>query len=386
VLDFVTRGGDALRAYPEYRRVVEQGGVYTVPDRRVARRHRTSVGTITADAAMEVRFLRGGRLGSVEESFVTRLRPGDRFLFAGRPLELVMVNEMTAWVRRSPKPAGMVPRWAGGRMPLSNELAAAVRRKLDEARRGEFIGPEMTTVRPVLELHARRSQLPRPDELLVERLRTREGHHVFAYPFEGRLVHEGLAALWAFRLTRVRPTTFTIAVNDYGLELLSADEAPLDEALAAGLLRPENLADDVVASLNAAELARRQFREIARVAGLVFNGYPGANKSARQFQASAGLFYDVFTNYDPGNPLLAQAHREVLERQLEIGRLKRALDRLAAGGVRIVPVERPTPLAFPLLVDRMRQTVSSESLADRVERMQLDMERPAATGRRRRVG
>jgi len=382
VLDFVTRGGESLKAYPDYRRVVEIDGRFTVPDRRVARRHRLSIGTITADAAVEVRFLRGRRLGSVEEAFVTRLRPGDRFQFAGRSLELVMVHEMTALVRRTTKPPSVIPRWAGGRMPLSSELAASVRHKLDEARRGVFDGPEMVCIQPVLELQARRSALPAPDELLVERLRTREGHHLFLFPFEGRLVHEGLAALWAYRMSRVHPISFTLAVNDYGLELLAPDAAPLEKAL-PDLLSPNNLTADIAASLNAAELARRQFREIARVAGLVFDGYPGSRKSARQFQASAGLFYDVFANYDPGNPLLHQAHREVLERQLEVGRLRQALQRLRAGRVVVVDVQRPTPLAFPILVDRMRQTLSSESLADRVGRMQLELERPARRKRSR---
>ena len=166
-------------------------------------------------------------------------------------------------------------------------------------------------------------------------------------------------------------------MNDYGIELLSAEEAPLDEALAAGLLRPERLLDDVPASLNATEMARRQFREIARVAGLVFPGFPGSGKTARQLQASSGLFFDVFTRYDPGNLLVSQAHREVLERQLESSRLGRTLERLAASRVVVTCPKRTPPLAFPLLVDRTREAVSSETLADRVRRMQVRLERAA---------
>jgi ATP-dependent Lhr-like helicase len=211
-------------------------------------------------------------------------------------------------------------------------------------------------------------------------VKTREGHHLFFFPFEGRLVHEGLAALLAYRISRLRPISFTMAANDYGIELLSPDPAPLDEALAAGLLRPENLFDDVPASLNATEMARRQFREIARVAGLVFQGFPGANKSTRQIQASSGLFFDVFTRYDPGNLLVSQAHREVLERQLESSRLGRTLERLAVSRVVVTTPERTPPLAFPLLVDRTREAVTSESIADRVRRMQVALERYADEG------
>ena len=377
-LDFVVRGGPALAAYPEYRRVVEAGGLYSVPDRAVARRHRMSIGTITSDAALTVQYVSGGRLGTVEESFVARLRPGERFLFAGRTLELAEVRDMTAWVRRSRSRSGAVPRWMGGRMPLSTELAAAVRRLLEEARDGVFAGPEMAAVRPILELQARWSAIPAADELLVERLKSREGHHLFLYPFEGRLVHEGLAALLAWRISRLRPITFTLAVDDYGIELLSAEAAPFEEALAAGLLSPVGLAEDLPASLNAAEMAKRQFRDIARVAGLVFQGFPGQRKPARHLQASSGLFYEVFAKYDPANLLLLQAHREVLEEQLDGSRLGLALARLTAARVTIRSIARPTPLAFPLLVARMREKLSSESLADRVRRMAAQLERAAA--------
>jgi len=378
-LDFVTRGGSALTAYPEFQRVVPgEDGVYRVTDKQVARRHRESIGTISADAAITVQYVGGERLGSVEESFIARLTPGDKFSLAGRVLEFVRVREMTAWVRRARSAEGAVPRWAGGRLPLSNELAAAVRATLADAAEGVFEAPELLALRPVLALQARWSRIPAAGELLAERTKSREGHHLFVYPFEGRLVHEGLAALLAFRLSRRTPITFTLASNDYGFELLAADPAPLDgpdDLL--GLLGPADLVADVEAALNAAELARRQFREIARVAGLVTVGRPGERRSARHLQASSNLFYEVFRDYDPHNMLLAQARREVLERQLEHARLAAALGRIAAGRVALVDTPRPTPLAFPLLVDRLRERVSSEQLADRVRRMQLQLERAA---------
>jgi ATP-dependent Lhr-like helicase len=378
VMDFICRGGPALGAYPEYSKVVERDGLHVIRDRGTAMRHRMSIGTIVSEASMKVQFVRGKALGMVEENFIARLRPGDVFTFAGRTLQFVRMRDMTAWVRRSDEASSVVPHWTGARLALSPELAEAVRVKLDEARQGLYHGPEMEAVRDILQLQARWSRLPAKDELLIERVRTREGNHLFFYPVEGRLVHEGLAALCAYRLAELGPITFTLAANDYGFELLSPDEARLEEALEAGLVSPDHLLHDIPASLNAAELARRQFREIARIAGLIFQGYPGSNRSMKQVQASSGLLYDVFARYDPENLLLFQAHREVLERQLEQSRLGRTLERIAAGRISVVDVERPTPLAFPLLVDRAREQVSSEKFLDRVRRLAAPLERAAA--------
>jgi ATP-dependent Lhr-like helicase len=376
-LDFVTRGGEALQAYPEFSRVIERDGRWTVEDREIARRHRMSIGTIVDDAQITVQYVGGGRLGSVEEQFISRLKPGDRFFFAGKPLEFVRVRDMKAWVRRARSSKGAIPRWLGSRLPLSGELAAALRRRLGEAEHGVYRGPEMEAVRPILEVQARWSAIPGADQILIELVKSREGHHLFFFPFEGRLVHEGLAALFAYRLARLRPITFSMASNDWGFELLSPEPAPVEEALEAGLFSPHDLIADIPASLNATEMARRQFREIARVAGLVFPGYPRSGKSARQLQASSGLFFDVFTRYDAGNPLISQAHREVLERQLESSRIGRTLERLSSSGVLLTRPDRTPPLAFPIMVDRTRERVSSESLTDRVRRMQLALEKAA---------
>ncbi|HEY2853912.1 MAG TPA: ligase-associated DNA damage response DEXH box helicase [Gemmatimonadaceae bacterium] len=380
VLDFVSNGGEALHAYPEYARVVVRDGRWLVESAFLARRHRQSIGTIVSDGHIAVQYLRGQRLGSVEESFIARLAPGDRFVFAGTPLEFVRVRDMTAWVRRAPNVTGAIPRWQGSRLPMSDSLAAMLRERLGEAARGELRGPEMTALRPLFQVQARWSRIPSPNELLIERVKTREGWHLFWFPFEGRLVHEGLAALMAYRIARVAPITFTMSANDWGFELLSVQPPPLEAALGAELLSPVALLDDVPASLNATEMAKRQFREIARVAGLVFPGLPRSGKTARQLQASSSLFFDVFRQYDPGNLLLSQAHREVLERQLESSRLGRTLERLTRARVVITEPKRVTPLAFPLLVDRTRERVSSESLADRIRRMQLALEKAAERG------
>jgi ATP-dependent Lhr-like helicase len=385
-LAFVRHGGMSLTAYPDYRRVEpDEHGVWRVPDARLARRHRMSIGTIVSDASINLKFWsKGGggkQLGSVEEGFIARLKPGDGFLFAGRLLELVRVENMTAYVKRSTAKKAAVPRWNGGRMPLSNELAEAVVARFSAAAQGHFNGPEMHALRPLLETQMRWSGLPTTENLLAEVLKSREGWHLFLYPFAGRQVHLGLASLLAWRVSQRQPVTFSIAVNDYGLELLSATPVDWATHLDAHLFNADDLLLDVLASLNAGELALRRFREIARIAGLVFAGYPGAPKSTRQVQASSGLFFQVFKQYDADNLLLAQAGEEVLREELDIRRLEQTLERINQMKLDVHQLKRPTPLGFPLLVERMRESMSSEKLADRIRRMVGDLEKTADNGK-----
>ncbi len=372
ILDFITRGGPALRAYPDYQRVrIDEQNRYILDDKAMARRHRMSIGTISSDASMHVHYLKGGRLGSIEESFISRINPGETFAFAGKALELVQIRDMKVFVRKSKHKPNTVPRWAGGRMPFSTELSKAVRHRLQLARRGDFSRPEMQAVRDILRIQQEWSIVPQENQLLVEMLSSRDGHHLFCFPFAGRLVHEGLSALLAFRLSQLRPISFTFSINDYGFELLSPDEIPFQEALTNGLLTSENLEADTLASMNAAEMAKRQFRDIARIAGLVFTGFPGQSKTAKQLQASSGLLYDVFSNYDSDNLLLKQAQREVLDLQLEHKRMAQTLEMMQGQQLCLTRPPRFTPFAFPLMVDRLRGKLSSEQLSARIQKMQL---------------
>lgn len=396
-LSFVRQGGPSLAAYPDYRRAVpDEAGVWRVPDARLARRHRMNIGTIVSDASMSVQYLGGGRIGTVEESFVARLKPGDCFLFGGRLLELVRIHEMTAWVRRTSGKRPAIPRWAGSRMPLSTTLADAVVQQFGLANEGRYDTPELRCVRPLLELQQRWSALPTPQTLLAEVIDTREGSHLFLYPFAGRHVHLGLANLIAWRVAQHQPRTFSIAVNDYGFELLSA--TPVDwPALLPLVLRVGHdahaqdamaraageegertaLLHEVLESLNASELAQRRFREIARVSGLIYQGYPGEKRSNKQLQASSSLFWEVFRKYDPANMLLLQAEQELLAQELEIGRLRDTLARMALQQLVMHQIARPTPFAFPLMVERFREQLSNESVADRIARMVAQLEKDA---------
>ncbi|HSS26815.1 MAG TPA: helicase-related protein [Usitatibacter sp.] len=375
-LDFITRGGDALKAYPDYKKVVQgEDGVYRVKDAAIAKRHRMSIGTIVSDAAVDIRFRNGKRLGNVEESFIARLAKGDNFIFAGQQLEFIRVENMTAYVRPGKPGSAVIPRWEGGRAPFSNEVSASMRELLELHVQGREDEPELKAIGRLLKLQHSWSRIPRRNEMLVEQVQTREGHHIFMYPFEGRSVHLGLSALLAWRIARHKAATFSLGFTDYGLELLCRERFELIPLLKGGILSPDNLLEDMLSSLNAAELTRRQFREVARVAGLVFQGYPGQPKTNRQVQATSGLIYDVFARWDPANPLLGQAEREVLERQLEFSRLAEALARMREAPVLLRHTHKPSPFAFPIMVSRFREKLSSEKLADRVRRMQLEYDK-----------
>lgn len=372
VLKFIVQGGEALEHYPEYRRVtLDNDGIYRVNDRRIAFRHRLSIGTITSDGAMLVKYAKGGTLGSVEEQFITRLKPRDVFHFAGKALELVQVRDMTAFVRLAKNISGTVPRWQGGRMPLSTALATWVRKALA----GEIDSPEMKRLRPLLELQSRVSALPTEGTLLAEWIKTREGWQLFFYPFAGRSVHEGLAALIALRWSRHAPNTITFACNDYGLVLRAQGNAKMTPKLLRELLDPLNLLEDLEASVNLSELARRQFREVARVAGLLPPNMPGKQqRNMRQLQASGGLLFDVLERYDPQHILLAQARREVLETQLGFSGLRDLLDQITHQKIDWKTPERLTPLSFPLWAEMARGTLSSEAWKDRVQRAAQQLE------------
>lgn len=384
MLDFITKGGKTLSQYDEFLKVEIENGLYKVNSRKVAMHHRLSMGTIVGDVNIRVKFLTGGFLGSIEEYFISRLKIGDTFWFAGRSLELVKIKDMTAFVRKSPNKKGIIPSWMGGRMPLSSQLSAMLREKLDEVgmlinegangkmKTFKGLDVEVKALKPLFELQAKLSRVPLRSEFLIEKFNSRDGYHLFFYPFEGRLVHEGMASLFAYRISKIRKANFSIAMNDYGFELLTDDEILLEEALNGGLFSIENLLEDIQKSLNANEMARRRFRDIAHIAGLVFTGFPGKSMKSKHLQASTSLLFDVFSEYESDNVLVRQAYHEAMQFQLEEFRLRAALQRIQTLKVVITESKRPTPFAFPILVDSLgREKLITETLEERVAKMTL---------------
>jgi len=368
-LQFITSGGSSLKVYDEFHKVVLVDGLYRVTSRAIAMRHRLSIGTIVSDSMMQVKKVSGKRLGVVEENFISRLTPGDTFWFGGENWVLVSVKDMEARVRKSNTKSGMVPAWLGGRLPLSAPLSRSIRDQFDDYVNKTISSEELKRLSPLLDLQHKLSYVPRKDELLIEQFKTRDGYHLFIYPFEGRFVHEGMGSILAYRIGLLQPFTFSIGMNDYGFELLSDKEVDIQMVIDNNLFSPEHLYEDALRSLNATETAMRKFRDIATIAGLIFTGYPGKQKKTRHLQASSQLFFKVFEDYEKDNLLLRQAYDEVLDFQLEITRMQNAFKKISSQKIVVSAPQRPTPFSFPILVDTLREKFSNEDIQTRIKKI-----------------
>jgi ATP-dependent Lhr-like helicase len=378
ILTFITTGGDALGQYEEFSKVYEENGVYRIANKRAAMRHRVSIGTIVGDAVMRVKFLTGGTLGTVEESFVAKLNPGEVFWFAGRSLEFIMIKEMTVLVRKAKNKKGKIPTWQGGRMPLSSQLAFLIKSKLEETANGNYDDIELQTIKPILDLQSRWSIIPAASSLLIEKVKSRNGHHLFIYPFAGRFVHEVLAGLIAYRVAQLKPISFSIAINDYGFELLSDEEIPIEDALEQDLFTLKNLEDELQYAINHTELSRRRFRDIATISGLLIQNMPGQQRiSNKHLQANSSILFKVFQEYDEDNLLLKQANTEVLNLYIDFDRLLETLININNQKITLKYPPQPTPFAFPIMVDGLRQKLTSEKISDRILKMQVELEKYA---------
>lgn len=373
-LNFVTKGGETLGGYEEFSKVeVGEDGIYRIRDKRSAMRHRLSMGTIVSDPMLKVRLKNGTFLGMIEEYFFSKLRPGDRFFFSGRNLEFVQIKDMSAIVKLSTKKSSNTPSYMGGRISLTSKLSGKIREILRDASQGIFSSEEVGYVAPLLDLQQRLSLIPDDKTLLIEKNISKEGHHLFVFPFEGRMVHEILGSLLAYRISVNYPITFSIAMNDYGFELLSDSPIPIEDILEEDVFSEQNLEEDVLRCVNESEMAKRKFRDIATISGLVFQGFPGKPMRFKHLQSNSGILYGVFEDYDPDNLLLEQAHREVLEMQMERDSILEAIRKINRQQIVLKKPGQFTPFSFPIMVDRLRATLSSESLEDRIAKMRAQM-------------
>lgn len=376
LLNFLIKGSQSLEHYDEYKKVsLLEDGSLKVQNRSIAMRHRMSMGTIISDALLRIRYQKGGYLGSIEEWFVSKLNPGDVFTFSGKNLELLRIHNMEVIVRKSKSKKARIPEWMGGRMSFSAHLSDLLKKTLFEIEDNNT--PEFKALQPVFEQQQKESVIPQPHQLLIERFETKEGVHTVFYPFEGYALHEAMASLMAYRISLLSPISFSMSFNDYGFELLSDQAFDAQTFLDNDLFSPDFLMEDLQKSINISEMARRRFRDIAVISGLVFQGFPNKPLKTKHLQSGAQLFYEVFKDYEPDNLLYLQALEETFDHGMERGRLTQVMEELQNKTVVWKECSQPTPFSFPLITDRIRTKLSSESVEDRIKKMSLQLEKAA---------
>ena len=373
ILNFLTKGSQSLEYYDEFKKVhISEDGMMTVHDKGVALRHRLSMGTIVSDSVLKIKYQTGKYLGTIEEWFISKLSRGDVFTFAGRNLELLTLNGMEVIVRKSKVKKAKIPAWIGGRFSFSSNLSDLLKNTFHNKK--NYSTREFKALKSIFKQQNRESKIPNSDELLIERFKTREGFHTLFYLFEGYAVNEAISSLLAYRISLLKPITFTISVNDYGFELLSDQEFDRNIFLENNLLTKEYLLDDLSKSVNISEMSRRKFREIAVISGLVFQGYPRKPIKTKHLQSGSQLFYDVFKEHEPENLLYLQAINETFDHGIESPRIQRSFEKIENLKIVWKDCKYPTPLSFPLITDRIRSKLSSESVEDRIRKMYLKLE------------
>ena len=376
ILNFLIRGSQSLQQYDEYKKLIpDENGLLKAANKNITLRHRLSMGTIVSGNDLKIRYRKGGYLGSIEEWFISKLKPGDTFAFSGKILELIRIHKMEVIVKKSKIKQAKIPAWMGGRMSFSAHLSDLLKKALFEDQNKTT--REFQSLVPVFEQQKKESIVPKPDELLIERFETKEGVHTLFYPFEGYAIHEAMANLMAYRISLISPISFSMSFNDYGFELLS-DQAFSPEAfLDNDLFTPEYLFDDLAKSINISEMARRRFRDIALISGLVFQGYPNKPVKSKHLQSGSQLFFEVFKDYEPDNLLYQQAVEETFDHGMERGRMQLVFEELEQKTIVWKNCSQPTPFSFPLITDRIRSKLSSETVEDRIKKMYLKLEKAA---------
>jgi ATP-dependent helicase Lhr and Lhr-like helicase len=356
VLEFVSTGGYALRAYDKFKKLIrEKDGTWRITHPKFIAQHRLNAGIIVDIPMLDVRFRNGRKLGKVEENFAATLSPGDCFTFAGMALEVVSIKDLDLLVQAAKK-ASTIPSYMGARMPLTTHLSERVRAFLTD-RAGWARFPD--DVREWLEMQDHRSQMPEPGQLLVETFPHDKVHFMVCYPFEGWNAHQSLGMLLTRRMETRGLNPMGFVASDYALGVWAlqpiADPAPLFSA--------DILADEFIEWVEGSYLLKRAFREVAVVSGLVERQHPGKRKSGRQVTFSTDLIYDVLRKYEPEHLLLEAAWADARARLTDVGRLGDLLDR-AASTMLHVDLDRVTPLAVPLMVMIGRESVAQGSVDD----------------------
>ena len=380
-IDFLENGGKCLNAYPRYKKIekeksnINNNFKYFVKDNSLIRLHKFNIGTITSDNFINVKYLRGKSLGNLEENFAAKLKPGDNFYFAGKMLQFLKIKDMNLYVKKSSKKSSLIPAWIGGQMAFSDLLSDNLRKEIDICNNldndYELINEELNSLLPILNKQKEISNIPKREELLIEIYKTKGFSNLFVFTLDGKFVNEGIAFLWALRFARKKQSTFSITTNDFGFGLTTTEDYDFSiiSKDSSYFFESKNLEEDLEKAINFSELTKRRFKNIAQISGLVNQNNINKSKTSNQLQISSSLFFDVFKRYEKDHLLIKQAYREVKEFQLENKRINKSLERLSNLKIILNKTKMPSPFAFPLLVERLKNTLSNEPIEKRVEKL-----------------
>lgn len=353
VLRFVSTGGYALQAYDKYKRLRQDAdGSYRISHPRLAHAHRLNAGTIVESPTLQVRLGRSP-LGKIEEWFAEQLSPGDSFAFAGRLLEVVKVDGLDVLTRLSKASEPKVPMYAGGRLPLTTNLANRVRRFLSTPESWHRFPVE---VQEWLTWQQKVAALPKADGLMVETFPRHGKWFTVAYCFEGRSAHQSLGLLLTRRMENRGLDPLGFVGNDYVVSAWSLK--PVDDP--AVLFAPDILEDELKLWMDDSTLLKRSFREVAVVSGLIERQQPGVQKTGRQLMASTDLIYDVLRKYDPSHLLLRATWEDARRKITDMSRLDDFLRRIQ-GNIQHQRLTRVSPLAVPVLLEIGRVSVFGQA-------------------------
>jgi ATP-dependent Lhr-like helicase len=356
-LAFVCTGGYALKSYERWQRLsLGDDGLYQLANPRVARQYRLNVGTIVEEPMLKVALRNGRRLGQVEEYFIQGLVPGDTFVFAGEMLRFEGVRETTAVCSRAAGEDPKIPVYAGGRLPLSTQLADRVRALLAEPGRWRSLPDD---VREWLELQRCRSVLPEHDGLLVETFPRGNKEFLCAYCFEGRNAHQTLGMLLTRRMERAGLRPIGFVASDYAIAVWSLKPVR-DMAL---LFDQDMLGDDLEEWMAESSLLKRTFRNVAVIAGLIDRRHPGEEKSGKQLTVNSDLIYDVLRKHEPQHVLLRATRADAAGGLTDVRRLADMLARVK-GKITHRRLNRVSPLAVPVMLEIGKVSVYGAAMDD----------------------
>ncbi len=434
VLHYLRGGGRSLeKAYtPLFGKItLDAEGRLALPSPRVAREFYQNVGTISSDAHVTVQLGRR-KLGTVEESFLKGLRPGDVFVLNARCVRLVSTSLLTAKVAAADSALPTVPRWNANKMPLQSGLAAEVVRLrsdvaeiLNHEERGEHGGNRseaepgnrrspappssvlsVSSVPSVVKeplpdpiasyltfhydlspanaaalarhfrLQARVSRIPTAAALLVEEYaEPREGRlHYFFHSLIGRSANDALSRIVAQRVQRLLGGNALVTIDDYGFLLTVREFQRLASAEAVRpLLARAEAEDDLRRALAESQLVKWQFRGVAQAGLMVPRRVRGAERGAKSLQWSSEILFDVLRRHEPDHVLLVEAYAETTTRFLDLPAALAFLEHAATLPIEFVPVERVSPFAFGMFVSKIKETMMLEDPETTIERLYHEM-------------